>query len=151
MRRSLRALVEHQEREIEALAVPLIPLRDDVVAMPLLGELDARRLERIRQTLVEGLHEVGAKAVLLDLTGVPVLSPESADGLIGAARAARLLGVQVVLTGMQARVAADLADLDLHLEGIDTERSLESGIRAALDRVKGRYSSIELEEEEQGV
>ena len=81
-------------------------------------------------------------------TGVPVLSPESAVGLIAAARAARLLGVQVVLTGMQAQVAADLADLDLNLEGIDTERSLESGIRAALDRVRGGYSSTELEEEE---
>jgi anti-anti-sigma regulatory factor/HAMP domain-containing protein len=147
MRKSLRTLVEQQEREIEALAVPLIPLREDVVAMPLMGELDARRLTRIRQTLVEGLHEVGAKAVLLDLTGIPVLSPESAEGLIAAARAARLLGVQVVLTGMQARVAADLADLDLHLEGIHTERSLESGIGAALDRVQGRYSRIDLEEE----
>jgi methyl-accepting chemotaxis protein len=151
MRRSLHALVQKQEREIEALAVPLIPLRDDVVAMPLIGELEPRRLQRIRETLVEGLHEVGAKAVLLDLTGVSVLSPDSAEGLIAAARAARLLGVQVVLTGMRAQVAAELADLHLNLEGIDTERSLESGIRVALDRVRGGYSSTELEEEEQDV
>jgi anti-anti-sigma regulatory factor len=151
MRQSLHALVQQQEREIEALAVPLIPLRDDVFAMPLIGELDWKRLQKLRKTLVEGLYEVGAKAVLLDLTGVPVLSPESAEGVIAAARAARLLGVQVVLTGMQAQVAADLADLHLNLEGIDTERSLESGIRAALDRVRGGYSSTELEEEEQEV
>jgi anti-anti-sigma regulatory factor/HAMP domain-containing protein len=150
MRRSLQSLVRQQEREIDALSVPLIPLRDAVMAMPLVGELDPRRLSKVRETLVEGLHGSEAKAVLLDLTGVPRLDEQSAAGMIGAARAARLLGVQVVLTGMQADVAKSLADLELHLDGIETARTLESGIRLALDgmrRDEGRYRVTEEEYE----
>jgi rsbT co-antagonist protein RsbR len=136
MRVSLQSHIRRQEREIDALAVPLIPLRDDIVAMPLVGELDERRLAKTRQKLVEGLHASGARAVLLDLTGVPRLDDQGADGILRAAKAARLLGVQVVLTGMQAGVAESLADWELDLDGIDTARSLESGIQAALFRMK---------------
>jgi anti-anti-sigma regulatory factor/HAMP domain-containing protein len=148
MRGSLQSLVRQQEREIDALSVPLIPLRDGVLAMPLVGELDPRRLNKVRATLVEGLHAANAKAVLLDLTGVPRLDEQGATGMIGAARAARLLGVQVVLTGMQADVARDLADLDLHMDGIETARSLENGIRVALERLRrdeGRHRFAEEE------
>jgi rsbT co-antagonist protein RsbR len=118
------------------------------MAMPLVGELDPRRLSRVRETLVEGLHASGARAVLLDLTGVPRLDEQGATGMIGAARAARLLGVQVVLTGMQAEVAGSLADLELHLDGIETARSLESGIEVALHRLeRGGERSRHAEEE----
>lgn len=132
MRKSLEALVQKQEREIDALAVPLIPLRKDVMVMPLVGELDERRLEKVRLTLVQGMHDSGAKSVLLDLTGVSTLDPAGAAGLIRAAKAARLLGVRVIVTGMRPDVAKDLSGLGLYLDGIDTERTLAGGIEAAL-------------------
>jgi anti-anti-sigma factor len=149
MRQSLQALVKKQEREIEALSVPLIPLRDDVVAMPLVGELDPKRLEKIREKLVEGLHASGAKAALIDLTGVPVLDSGSAIALVAMAKAANLLGVQVVLTGMQPQVAGGLADMDLQLDGIETERSLEAGVHTALLTRGEEMRTLQFTEEEQ--
>ncbi len=132
MRRSLQELVERQERSIDALSVPMIPLRDDVVAMPLVGELDARRLERVRSELVEGLNRSGARVALLDLTGVPTLDAESALGIEGAVKAARLIGSQVIVTGMRAEIARDMADLSIRFEGIPTEGSIQSGITLAM-------------------
>ena len=132
MRESLRELVHRQERAIDALSVPLIPLGAGVVAMPLVGELDPRRLAGARKALVEGLHESGAHTALLDLTGVPHLDIESAAGLVAAARAARLLGARVILTGIQPEIAAGLVDLDLDFQNIPTERSMASGMALAL-------------------
>jgi anti-anti-sigma regulatory factor/HAMP domain-containing protein len=149
MRQSIRALVEQQERQIEALSVPLIPLHDDVIAMPLVGELDEARLRNVRSTLVQGLHESGAKAALLDLTGVPRLEPEAAESLLAAAKGARLLGVHVILTGMRPEVAASLADLSIHFEGIETERSLGSGVDAALRSLETDQRSARLIDQEQ--
>ena len=148
MRSSLVELVERQDAEIEALSVPLIPIREDMMAMPLIGELDPRRMEKVRETLVEGLHTTGAKAVLLDLTGVPKLSEAGAAAMIRAAQAAHLLGVQVILTGMQPGVASDLAQLDLHLEGIETARSLEGGIEMALNLIRQGRGRSQFEEDE---
>jgi methyl-accepting chemotaxis protein len=136
MRRSLEELIRHQSEAIEALSTPLIPLQDDVVAMPLVGEMDERRLERVREALVEGLHERGARAAILDLTGLPRLDEGVAAGLVRAARAARLLGAHVVITGIQAETAKTLVGLDLRLEGIQTERTLQDGIAAVLHSTK---------------
>jgi anti-anti-sigma factor len=132
MRASLYELVQRQEREIDALAVPLIPLREDVIALPLVGELDQHRMLKVRRVLTEGLQKTGASAALLDLTGVPRLDKASAETLVGAAKAARLLGVRVALTGLRAEVATTLVELDLPIDDILMERSMESGLKAVL-------------------
>ena len=136
MRRSLDELVRHQAEAIDALSTPLIPLQDDVVVMPLVGVMDERRLDKVRDALVEGLHARGARAAIIDLTGLPTLDETVAAGLVRAARAARLLGAHVVVTGMQAETAKTLVSLDLRLEGIQTERSLQDGIAAVLQSHK---------------
>jgi methyl-accepting chemotaxis protein len=133
MRRSLQKLVQQQAHAIDALSMPLIPLRDDVLVMPLVGDLDERRLDKVRDALIEGLHERGARAVIIDLTGLPSLGESVAKGLVRAAQAARLVGAEVVVTGMQADTAKTLSALDLRLEGLHTERSLQAGIAAILE------------------
>jgi anti-anti-sigma regulatory factor/HAMP domain-containing protein len=152
MRRSLQELVESQERSIDALSVPMIPLRDGVVAMPLVGELDSRRLAKVRNELVEGLSHSGATVALLDLTGVPSLDADSAVGIEGAVKAARLIGAQVVITGLRAEIARNLADLGVHFEGIAIEGSIQSGITLAMRLIEspGVAWDDEMTEENEG-
>jgi methyl-accepting chemotaxis protein len=139
MRRSVRDLVRHQEAAIDALSTPLIPLHEDVVVMPLVGDLDERRMGNVRDALVEGLHQQSARAAILDLTGVPFIDEDVARGIARAARAAKLVGALVVITGIRADAASRLADLDLHLEGVVTRRSLQHGVAYALANVRSAH------------
>ncbi|MHC4822983.1 MAG: HAMP domain-containing protein [Planctomycetota bacterium] len=136
MRASLEQMVAKQNEAIDALSTPLISLQEDVVVMPLVGEMDERRIEHVREMLVEGLHKRGARAAILDLTGLPRLDETVATGLARAARSARLLGAEVVITGVQADAARTIVDLDLALEGIRTERTLQDGIEVVLQLSK---------------
>jgi methyl-accepting chemotaxis protein len=137
MRQSLKELVDRQESAIEALSTPLIPLHDEVTVMPLVGDLDEQRVERIRESLVNGLHESGARVAILDVTGVPALEESVAVGLVRVAKAARLLGARVIITGMQPELAKSLVELDLQLDGIASERTLRHGIDTAMDYIRG--------------
>jgi methyl-accepting chemotaxis protein len=137
MRKSLKELVDRQESAIEALSTPLIPLHEEVTVMPLVGDLDERRVERIREGLVNGLHESGARVAILDVTGVPALEEGVAVGLVRVAKAARLLGARVIITGMQPELARRLVELDLQLDGIVSERTLRHGIDTAMDFIRG--------------
>jgi rsbT co-antagonist protein RsbR len=115
------------------LSTPLIPLGQGLVVLPLVGELDSDRMERLRANLVEGLHASSARVALLDLTGVSRLDPELAPGLVRAAQASRLVGARVVITGLQPELARPLAGLDLNLEGLDMARTLREGIDRAFE------------------
>jgi methyl-accepting chemotaxis protein len=81
MRRSIKELVERQAASIEALAVPLIPVADDVIILPLVGELDNERMQRVRDTLIEGIHDYKARCAIVDLTGLPSLDSVVASAL----------------------------------------------------------------------
>ncbi len=132
MRQSIRQFIRRQNEAIDALSTPLIPLSDEIVVMPLVGELDERRLGNVSELLTERLHDSSARMAILDLTGVPRLDEADAMSLIRVAKKANLLGAKVVVTGLQPQVAAELTDFNLHLEGIVTERSLQNGVTFAM-------------------
>ncbi len=136
MRQSIKQFIRRQNEAIDALSTPLIPLSDEIVVMPLVGELDERRLGNVSELLTEGLYASSARVAILDLTGVPRLNEVVAMSLVRVAKKANLLGAMVVITGLQPQVAAELTELNLHLEGINTERSLQNGVAFAMNYLK---------------
>jgi rsbT co-antagonist protein RsbR len=104
-----------QAMAIRELSTPLIPLADGVVVLPIVGTIDSSRAQQILETLLEGISSRQAEAAILDITGVRVVDTQVAQALLRAARAARLLGAQVVLTGIGAEIAQTLVHLQ---EGI---------------------------------
>jgi anti-anti-sigma regulatory factor len=128
MRDSVAALVERQERAIEALSTPIIPFGNDMIVLPLVGEMDEVRITRLRAELAEAIHDTGALYVAIDLTGVPEMEPAVVAQLGRAARAARLLGARVALTGMMPEVAQTIAGMDTEFSGVEGARTLELGL-----------------------
>jgi anti-anti-sigma regulatory factor/HAMP domain-containing protein len=131
MRVSLRAELEARERSINALSTPIIALAQGVVALPLVGEMDVRRVDQVRERLISGLEKGGARVAVLDITGVPSMEPDVAASLARVALAARLVGARVILSGMQPAVAETLASLNVDLGAVHTERDLEAAVVVA--------------------
>ena len=126
-------IIEAQDATLRELSTPLIPLADEVVAMPLIGSIDTRRAQQIVETLLEGVASQRASMAIIDITGVPIVDTQVASALLRAAQAVKLLGAKVVLTGIRPEVAQTLVGLGLDLSGIVTLASLQSGIAYALN------------------
>lgn len=126
---ALVRLVEEQNRE---LSTPLIPIADNVLAMPLIGRIDEERAQRVLDTLLHGVVASAATTVLIDVTGVTVLDAQVAGALVRTAKAVALLGAQAVLTGIQPRMAQTLVTMGVDVEGVTTRSSLKEGIRWAM-------------------
>ncbi len=127
-------MIEAQRATLDELSTPLIPLAKGVLAMPVVGSIDSLRADQILETLLEGIIKHRAHTAILDITGVRVVDAQVASGLVSAARAARLLGARVLLTGIRPEVAQMLVGLDTDLAGVVTLGTLESGIAYALGR-----------------
>jgi anti-anti-sigma regulatory factor len=84
------------------------------------------------ETLLEGVGAHRAAIAILDITGVSVVDTQVANALIRAAQAVRLLGAQVMLTGISPQVAQTLVQLGADLSSITTYSSLQTGIVKAL-------------------
>ncbi len=127
-------VIEAQRAALRELSSPLIPLTERVMLMPLVGTIDSQRARQVMETLLTGVAQSQADLVILDITGVSLVDSQVAQGFIQAAQAVRLLGAQVMLTGIQPQIAQTLVHLGIDLSGIQTQGSLQMGIAAALQR-----------------
>lgn len=126
-----------KEVSLRALSTPLIPIARGVLVMPLIGDIDQARARQVLETLLQGVARNRARVAILDVTGVQSAGSDVADGLAQVAQAVRLLGAQVVLTGVQPAMAQVLTNMDSDLTGVITRGTLEDGIVYAM-RVRNR-------------
>jgi rsbT co-antagonist protein RsbR len=108
---------------------------DGIVVMPLVGAIDTARSGDIMRTLLRGITEHRARIAIIDITGVPVVDSGVADHLNRTIQAARLKGAQTIITGISDAVAEAVVDLGIDWSGVETLRSLQSGLVAALERL----------------
>ncbi|XYH95259.1 PAS domain S-box protein [Sorangium sp. So ce1128] len=135
-RQRLQQVVETQALLLEELSTPLMPIADEILAMPVIGSVDDRRSTQILETLLNGVVAREARMVIIDITGVRKIDARAVQGIVNAVKAVRLLGAQVVLTGIRPEVAVALMALDFNLGGVLTFGSLQTGIAHAMRQVR---------------
>ncbi len=125
-------IIRAQAATVRELSTPLIPISDRVVVMPMVGSIDSQRAQQVMETLLQGITERQARVAIIDITGVSVVDTQVANALIRAAQAVKLLGAQVLITGIRPEVAQTLVGLGVELGGIVTRSTLQSGIAWAM-------------------
>lgn len=128
----LRAQSERLMQALQAMSTPFIPITNDIVVMPLIGQMDSKRAEQVMEVALGGVSSSGARVVILDLTGLTTVDSMVAASLVQTARSLRLLGTETILTGIQPAVAQTLVGLGLDFTGATTHATLQSAIEVAL-------------------
>ena len=131
-----------QDELLAELSTPLIPLSNEIVLMPIIGAVDAKRALRMIDALLRGLEETRSPVAIIDITGVAVVDEHVANTLLQSAQAARLLGTNVILTGIRAGVARSLVRLGVELTGVDTRKTLQEGIALAHEHLRARATNF---------
>jgi len=121
-----------QEATLAELSTPLLVIADRIVLMPLIGAIDSHRAYRAMEELLQGVAANHARVVILDISGVPIVDTQVAGVLIRAAQAVRLLGAQVIVTGIGPDIAQTLVSMGITLGDIVTQARLQSGVTYAL-------------------
>lgn len=124
--------IRRQSTALLQLSTPLIPISDHVLIMPIIGVVDSRRAAQVMETLLSGITARSARVAILDITGVSIVDTKVADALLRIAAAVRLLGAELILTGIRSEVAQTLVGLGADLHGLVTHGTLQAGIRHAM-------------------
>jgi rsbT co-antagonist protein RsbR len=110
--------------------------------VPLIGTLDSQRTNVFMERLLERIVQTRAQSVLLDITGVPTIDTQTAQHLIDTIAAVRLLGSQVIMTGVRPAIAQTLVHLGIDLSGVTTRTSMAAGLKVALSTQDKRIVSV---------
>jgi rsbT antagonist protein RsbS len=108
--------------------IPILRIEDILIAS-IQTSLDDQTVVRFQMDLLEMLSETGAYGVVIDVTAVDVVDSFMARSLSDLATAARLLGAQPVIVGLQPPVAITLVEMGLTIPGAATALDLERGLR----------------------
>ena len=125
-------IIRLQAAALRELSTPLIPIGDEVLVMPLVGALDTSRAQQVIEMLLRGVAAGHARVAILDITGVPLVDTQVANALLQAAQSVRLLGAQVLITGIRPEVAQTLVGLGVDLSRMITQATLQGGIAYAM-------------------
>ena len=137
----LHQIVTTQEQlllQIRQMSIPVVPVLDGVIVVPLIGSLDSERAVQLIQNVLAGIEEHDASLAVLDITGVPVADTHVAGVLLQVAQATRLLGTATVLVGIRPEVAQTFVQLGVDLGGVQTFATLQEVLRMALNRRMAR-------------
>jgi rsbT co-antagonist protein RsbR len=127
------AELEQQRTIVRDLSVPVIPISATTLVLPLVGALDSARLAHLQVRALQAVEHRRARVLVLDITGVPVVDSQVAEGLLGVVQAAQLLGATVMLVGIRPEVAQTIVELGLPFQSIHTF----SDLQAALNHSRG--------------
>jgi rsbT co-antagonist protein RsbR len=128
-------VIQEQEAALRNLSAPILQVWSKVLAVPIMGGLDHRITQALRERLLGAIAAGDTEHVILDLTAVDWVDTGTANHLIRLARAVELLGASVIITGIRASVSDTFVTLGIDLGGLRTMRNLQEGIRACMTGV----------------
>lgn len=120
---------ERQRELIRGLSMPVLPVSQETLVMPLVGELDAERIAVAQATALQTIDRTDARHLVLDITGMPFVDTTVAAGLMQLVQSARLLGATVTLVGVRPEVAQTIVALGIELSEVTTAADPASALR----------------------
>jgi len=125
--RTIRA----QQEAIQELPTPVLPLREGMLIVPIIGIIDSLRARLLTEQLLNSIRSNRAKMVVIDITGVQSVDSRVANHIVQTVEAARLMGARVIIAGISPEVAQTMVTLGIDLGRILTVGDLQSGVERA--------------------
>jgi rsbT co-antagonist protein RsbR len=126
-----RRRMEAALRASRELSTPVLPIRERLLILPIIGVLDTERAAQLTERLLQGIRAHRARVAVMDITGVPTIDATVANHLLQTVHKARLLGATVIATGVSSAIARTLVATGVDLRGMLTVVDLQAGVEEA--------------------
>lgn len=132
--KSREEVIVRQQQEMLELSTPVVKLWEGILALPLIGTLDSARTQTVMESLLQKIVETECETAIIDITGVPTVDTLTAQHLLKTVAAARLMGVDCIISGIRPQIAQTIVHLGVDLSSVTTKASLADAFALALKR-----------------
>lgn len=124
-------IIREQQEAIRELSTPVLQVRERLLILPMIGVIDPQRARQMTEQLLHGIRATRARVVVMDLTGVAAMDSNIANHLVQTVEASRLLGADIIVTGLSPESAQTLVNIGVDLGKMYTVGDLQGGIEEA--------------------
>jgi rsbT co-antagonist protein RsbR len=135
-------VIRDQQDALLELSTPVLQVRERLLILPIIGVLDQDRAQQLTEQLLHGIRAHRAKLVVIDITGVADMDESVANSLVDTVTASRLMGADVIITGLSSEIAQTLVTIGVDLSKMHTVGDLQGGIEEAERQLGFRVSKV---------
>ncbi|WP_181350910.1 STAS domain-containing protein [Thalassobacillus sp. CUG 92003] len=114
--------------KLTQMSVPIIQLFDGVGICPIIGELDEDRAQLLNKKALEESKSLRLNYLILDLSGVALIDTQISRHLMEVIQSLKLMGVEVVMTGLSAEVAMTITSLGIDMSPYAIKQNLQQAV-----------------------
>jgi rsbT co-antagonist protein RsbR len=117
-----------QQKLIDELNIPIIPISEEVAILALQGHVDTSRMKQIYDALPEKVVEANVEYLYIDLSGIQVMDTYVANELLHVINLLKMLGITPALSGISPEVAQSIAPFQNSFKNIKTYSTLKQAL-----------------------
>ena len=123
-------LLSAQQALITELSSPVIPIKEGIGVLPLVGNIDTERATTILEATLEQSSAKNLNTLFIDLSAVPVLDTMVAQQLYQLHSALKLIGVNAIFSGIRPELAQTAVSLGINFSDFQTYSTLMYALKA---------------------
>jgi rsbT co-antagonist protein RsbR len=116
--------IQSAQYAIDELSIPVVRITKEIGVIPLVGEIDTHRAQILMENALKQGNTYKLSWLIIDLSAVPIIDTMVADQLFKVVAALKLIGIDVVLSGIRSEIALTMVQLGVKLNDIVTFNSL---------------------------
>ncbi|AQQ52593.1 STAS domain-containing protein [Planococcus lenghuensis] len=122
-------LQRETQQELAKLSAPIVPVKDDIVILPLIGKIDMDRADYILDYIVPQLADRGVTHVISDYSGVYAIDEQIAAALGKIGNTLRLMGIRVIVAGLRPDLAQSIVNSGLDMKKMESYATVKQALK----------------------
>jgi rsbT co-antagonist protein RsbR len=108
------------EEEMLELAAPIVPIKNGVAVLPLIGNLSETRASYITNNVIPKVSHLNLEILVIDFSGIQNFDAHVAQQVFQIRDVLNLLGIQPIVTGIRPFIAQTAVNLGINIKDLQT-------------------------------
>ncbi|GIO26188.1 STAS domain-containing protein [Ornithinibacillus bavariensis] len=106
-------LIDRQQKLVNNLSAPIIPITPDVSILPLIGTIDTNRANVIEEKVLFEVGRLRIQTLIMDLSGIAEMDNEAIKLFLKLLDGVSMMGSKLVITGLRPEIVRNMIKLDV--------------------------------------
>jgi rsbT co-antagonist protein RsbR len=120
---------QKRRKEIIRLSSTIVPVKEDIAVLPLIGSIDNERTDYLIHTTIPKISELGIHNLIIDFSGIKNIDPEISHYIFNIYKMLLLLGITVIFTGIRPDIASNAVKNGIDFTAVRTYSNVKEAIK----------------------